>query len=179
MRLKPLGTLRLGLRWAVTLGLVLGLGGCSSLSDIKKLSPWYSANDVERISVYVAPDPALQFAVSIDVVFVYTEAVNIMLSGMNASDWFSQKPAITAGYSNQMDLLEWQMVPGFTDEGRPLPDKHSDALAVMAFAYYPDNPDAKVLISTLKRPWLVFANGSLSATESPPVHTAAGGVKGG
>lgn len=150
----------------------ISLGACSSLptlKDIAKISPWYKANKVESISVFVPADPELRYALNIDVAFVYTDAVLAMVNGLNGSDWFVQKPGIKAGYGDQIKIMQWQMVAGYADEGRLLPSDHSDALAVVAFAYYPENPNTKVILNEMEAPWLVFSQGKLSASNNAPL----------
>ena len=156
----------------VAIALTLGLMGCSSLPSLKDLNPWHKENQVRSLSVFVAPDPSLRFALNIDVVFVYSDAVLAMVNNLKGNEWFSQKSGIVSAYSNQVKVLEWQMVSGYADEGRSLPEDHSDALAVIAFAYYPPNPDARVVLNEFKNPWLVFAQGKLVASEVAPISTA-------
>lgn len=151
------------------------LSACSSvpsLSDIAKLSPFYKANQVKSIAVYVAPDDTLRYAISIDVVFVYSEAVLTMVNGMNATDWFSKKAGLTSGFGNQLEVLEWQMVAGYADDQTKLPSNHASALAVIAFAYYPDNPNAMVVLTEMETPWILFSDGNLTAVSQAPTSSS-------
>lgn len=153
------------------------LSACSSiptLDDVAQLSPWYKRNEVKQVSVYVTPDEGLRHAVNIDVVFVYKYTLLTMVSGMNALDWFEQKSAIKAGYGKSIDILEWQMVAGFADQKLELPERHADAYAVIAFAYYPENPDAKVVLTEIETPWVVFTSGKLTTAETAPVNYSEG-----
>jgi len=160
------------LRLLIILLLTIKLSACSSvptLSDIAKLSPWYTYNEVEEISLYVAPDPELRYALNIDVIFVYQDLLLTVLGDFSALDWFAQKPAILSSYSSDIDVLQWQVVPGFAEQSKTLPQRHSDAIAVMAFVYYPPNPDTKAVLTELKTPWLIFKQGKLSTLEHPPL----------
>ncbi len=150
--------------------LLLALSACTTLSGIySTLNPWHSENKVNSIAVYVKPDPELLHAVNIDVVFIYTDTVHAMLAGLDAIQWFQQKGGVIAGYSTQLDIMEWQMVSGYGVETKSLPKKHKDAIAVMAFAYSPDNPNAKAVLTELSTPWLVFESKQLKTQLKPPV----------
>lgn len=160
--------------------LLIGLSqliACSSLptlDDIAQLSPWYTYNEVEEITVYVHPDPELRYALNIDVIFIYQELVQTMVSDLTAIDWFSQKAGILASYGRQIDVLEWQVVPGFADQSLDLPKRHGDAIAVVAFVYYPPNPDTKAVLTEITTPWLVFKDGKLSTLTQPPLLSGKG-----
>ena len=154
----------------ILLFIQLSLSGCSGFSTIySTVNPWSRENEVDIISVYVAPDPELLHAVSIDVVFIYTETVHAMLAGLDAIQWFEQKQGVIAGYQTQFDLLEWQMVRGYSDQTQSLPEDHKDAIAVMAFAYSPDNPNAKAVLTELTSPWIVFEDKQLTTLQEAPV----------
>ncbi len=130
--------------------------------------PWYRANAVDSIAVYVVPDPDLGYAINIDVVFIYQEVALTVLKTMSAQDWFQQKDALLSAYGNQIDLLQWQIINGFGDNKKRLPNDRKQAIAVIAYANYPPNPNAKADLTTLSNPWLIFENGELSAkTKSP------------
>lgn len=150
--------------------ILLMLNGCSTFSSIySTLNPWSSENEVKSISVYVTPDPELLHAVSIDVVFIYTDTVHAMLAGLDAIQWFAQKQGVVSGYQTQLDILEWQMVRGYGDQSKSLPEDHKDAIAVMAFAYSPDNPNAKAVLTELSSPWVVFKDKKLTTLKEAPV----------
>lgn len=149
--------------------ITLTLCGCSVLPSLNSLNPWSSENSIESISVYIAPDPDLQHALNIDVVFIYSDTVHAMLAGFDAIQWFQQKSGVVAGYKTQLDILEWQMVSGYGDSAKSLPENHKDAIAVMAFAYFPDNPNAKAILTDLKTPWLVFESKQLKVQQEAPV----------
>jgi len=155
------------------------LGGCSSLSYVNSLMPWHRNNQVDEISVYVTPDTDVAYAISIDVVFIYSDVVQTMLSGLDAVQWFQQKAAIKGGYGPQLEILEWQMVKGYgaNNSSQPLPENHKDAINVMAFAYSPDNPKAKAVLTELATPWVVFDKGQLKVVTSAPVSTNGGQPK--
>ncbi len=160
------------LRLLIILLLTVEISACTSvptLSDIAKLAPWYSYNEVEEISVYVEPDPELRYALNVDVIFVYQDLLLTMVNGFSALDWFSQKPAILSSYGSSLDVLQWQVVPGFAEQSKKLPERHSDAIAVLAFVYYPPNPDAKAVLTELKTPWLIFKEGKLTTLAQPPL----------
>jgi len=151
--------------------LVLNLSACSvlpSVNDIKQAMPWYRANQVDQIGVYVVPDATLQYAINIDVVFIYNTLTNTVISGLTAEQWFQQKNGLKASYGQYIKTLEWQMVSGYGDNSKALPGNHKKALAVIAFALSPKNPNAKVDISQLSTPWLVFDKQQLTVKVSPP-----------
>lgn len=146
--------------------MLLGLSGCATISQYM---PWYSPNDVEQISVYVKPDPQINHAIEIDVVFVYSDTLETMLNGFSSQQWFEQKSGIISGYSHEMETLSWQLVSGYSDNSKSLPEKHKDALTVIAFANYPSNPNTKAVITNLETPWLIFDAAKMTVQNKAPI----------
>lgn len=151
--------------------LIALLSGCSIMSGLDTLNswmPWYRNNQVDSIAVYVKPDPELEHAVSIDVVFMYDDMIQTMLKEFDAIQWFEKKQALMTSYAPQLDVLQWQMVSGYGQKEKQLPEKHKDAIAVMAFAYYPGSPNTKAVLTDLETPWIVFDSDKLITQSGPP-----------
>jgi len=147
------------------------ISACSMLpnfENIKEAMPWYRANQVNQIGVYVAPDATLQYAINIDVVFIYNALTKTVISGLTAEQWFQQKNGLKAAYGQHINTLEWQLVSGFGDDSKILPRNHKQAIAVIAFALSPKNPTAKVEITQFNSPWLVFDEQQLTVQLTPP-----------
>jgi len=150
---------------------------CSILpnfNDIKQAMPWYRANQVDKIAVYVVPDATLQYAINIDVLFIYNTLAHTVISGLTAEQWFQQKNGLKASYGQHIKTLEWQMVSGYGDDSKPLPSNHKRAIAVIAFALSPKNPNAKIEITEFSTPWLVFDKQQLTVKLTPPNSAAQG-----
>ncbi|MDN4504007.1 hypothetical protein QX776_16460 [Alteromonadaceae bacterium BrNp21-10] len=142
------------------------LSACTLLNDV---NPWARNNQVNSVAVYVAPNENLHHAISIDVLFIYSNEALAALTDVNSNQWFQQKSAFLAGYQASIDILQWQMVAGFSDESIALPTNHKKALAVIAYADHPQNPNGKVILTDFKTPWLIFSNGQLKVQLTPPV----------
>ena len=142
--------------------LLLMLSGCFASNSL------FGQNGVESIGVYVAPNSELKYAVSIDVVFVYSEDLASRLADINGETWFQQKSAIISSYSSQLDLLEWQIVNGYADESRILPKGHRKAIKVLAFMYYPGSEQTRVDITNTSAPWLVVESKRLEVKLDSP-----------
>ncbi len=159
------------LRLIKTILIVGLLSGCSVMSGLETLNswmPWYRNNQVDSVAVYVKPDPDLDHAVSIDVVFIYDDMIQTMLKEFDAIQWFEKKQALMVSYAPQLDVLQWQMVSGYGRKTKQLPEKHKDAIAVMAFAYYPSSPNTKAVLTDLETPWVVFDSNKLITQSGPP-----------
>lgn len=154
--------------------LSLSLMACSTLQTIQESMPWYSGNEIETIGLKVNYDASLQHAISVDIVFVYDENLQALLSGATAEQWFSQKNGYIASYGTNMDVIHREVVPGYSEFITELPDRHSDAGTVIAFAYYAQNPNAKALITELETPWLLFDESQMTVVSEAPI-TADGG----
>lgn len=155
-----------------TVALCFVLSGCASVgsayNSVKQAMPWYRANDVDSIAVYVAPDASLRFAIAIDAVFVFDDMTLTVVKGLNSQQWFEQKNEILAKYHSALNVLNWTVVSGLGNSTKPLPNNHKEAIAVLAFANFPSNPNALVEITEIQTPWLVFENGQLRAENNRP-----------
>lgn len=142
--------------------------GCSTISNINEAMPWHSANEVKTLGISVSYDNQLQHAISVDVVFVYDIALAGMLTSASAIQWFDERPGYLASYSQNLDVIHREIVPGYNEVIDTLPDRHSDAIAVLAFAYYPLNPNTKADLTLLATPWLVFDSQQMQVLTIPP-----------
>jgi len=142
----------------------LVMSGCS-IRSFHELNPWHKNNSVENISIYVAPDPNLQFAISIDVVFIYNPETVNLIAKLDGYQWYQIKQSLIAGHGSDIDVLEWQMVSGFEDRGRVLPKNHKNAVKVLAFMNYPESKATSVEITHLISPRLLVEFKQLSVFE--------------
>lgn len=134
----------------------LHLSACSTMQSMNESMPWFSGNEVESVGLKVNFDAQLQHAISVDIVFIYDENLIALLSNADATQWFSEKAGYISSYGPSMDVIHREIVPGYSELMTELPDNHSDAKAVLAFAYYPLNPNAKAVLTSLPTPWLLF-----------------------
>lgn len=138
----------------------LVISSCS-FSGFSELNPWYSYNKVEVISVYVEPSSKFRSAISIDVVFIYTQEVADFIGQLDGLKWFELKPMINARYSSEVDTINWEMVPGNEQANRNLPENHKNAVKVLAFMNYPGSIKTSVDLTHLTTPRLVVASEQL------------------
>lgn len=148
--------------------LVMATTSCSSLQSINEKMPWYAGNDVENIGLQVMFDTQLEHALSVDIVFVYDENLLPLLFAADAGQWFQERAGYLTRYGTQMDVIHREIVPGYSEFIRALPNNHSDAKAVFAFAYYPFNPKAKADLTLIKTPWLTFDAQTMTVLNSAP-----------
>lgn len=149
----------------IYISVLLFITGCSS---VKSVNPWHKNNKVKAVSLFVAQDPNLRHAVDIDVVFVYGDIAYAVVSDINSVQWFEQKVGIRSGYGDKIKLKSWELVKGFGVQSKDLPKKSRKADGVFVFVNDPQNPNAKVVISDFKKPWIIYDGGNLSVTSSPP-----------
>ena len=149
------------------------LTGCSTLQSINESMPWHSGNQVETVGLKVNFDAQLQHAVSVDVVFIYDENLIAMLSNASAAQWFAEKKGYMANYGFNMDILHREIVPGYSEVISELPERHKDANAVIAFAFYPQNPNAKADLTELPTPWLLFDAQQMQVAAAAPTTSGA------
>lgn len=156
-------------RYLVFGGFALIGSGCSSLPNLRDINPFAGNNSVESIGLYIAPDSKLSYAVSVDVLFLYSEDSVEAIGKLESKDWFSQKAFLKATMGNEFELLEWQLVHAHGDIERELPRKHEEAVKVIAFARTPDfDKKLKVELTDMEAVWLIFKNGQLTAQENNP-----------
>lgn len=158
---------------ALSLLVVVWLQACSTMQSVNESMPWFSGNEVESIGLKVNFDAQLQHAISVDVVFVYDENLIALLSNADAGQWFAEKQGYISNYGFNMDILHREIVPGYSELIMALPEKHSDAKAVIAFAYYPLNPNAKAVLTEIPTPWLLFDAQNMQVMATAPTLTAA------
>ncbi|MCC2615013.1 hypothetical protein LJ739_02000 [Aestuariibacter halophilus] len=136
--------------------------GCSALQ-----APWSRANGLERLSVQMAPSAQLRYALSVDVLFVYDQQVLDVIAPLNAQQWFESKAAFQSMYGQHLRTVQMQLVTGVRFNDITLPDNHHRALAVLAFANDPGNPNTKVILTEQQAPLLIFDGNELLLREQP------------
>lgn len=151
-----------------TLLLSFWLSGCSTIQSINESMPWHSGNEVESIALQVKFDAQLQHAVSVDIVFVYDDNLIALLSNASAAQWFMEKKGYMANYGINMDIIHREIVPGYSESIVELPERHKDAKSVIAFALYPQNPNAKADLTLLATPWLLFDAQQMQVAAAAP-----------
>lgn len=157
-----------------TLLLSLLLTACSTVKSINESMPWYAANEVKSVGLMVKFDAQLQHAISVDVVFAYDENLVALLSNATATQWFSQKMGYIASYGHNMDIVHREIVPGYSEHITELPGRHSDAKAVVAFAYYPDDPTTIAVLTPFATPWLLFSAQTMTLLQTAPQMSVGG-----
>lgn len=158
--------------------ILLSTTSCSSLKSAKEsvaeTMPWYRANAVREIGLFVKDDKNLNHAVSVDIVFIYDENLQSLLENVSAQQWFNEKPGYLSSYAHLMDIVHREMVPGYNDRLEPMPKNYKDALSVVAFARYPQDPNAKAVLTEQETPWLIFSNDSMQLLTQAPAGLSGG-----
>lgn len=126
------------------------------METVNEYMPWYSGNEVQSIGLKVNSGTGLKYAVSVDIVFTYDDNLQALLTSISAQQWFQEKRGYMASYGPNMDVLQRQIVPGYSELIEVLPGRSDMAKGVFAFALYPDNPNAKAVLTPVATPWLIF-----------------------
>ncbi|WP_262693584.1 hypothetical protein [Kordiimonas aquimaris] len=108
---------------AVFLLLFLTLTGCG-----QQLDPF---------TMHVEDDN--ETALQIDLIAVSDNAVGAMLHSAGGAGWFSDKQAFLAGYSGNIAVRHYELVPGYVSAEMRWPSL-SDATMFMIAINYPDQP---------------------------------------
>jgi hypothetical protein len=143
---------------------------CSILTSFNKAMPWFSGNQVQSIGLKATFEEQLLHAIPVDVVFVYDQNLITLFANADADQWFSEKQKYIASYGFDLDIIHSEIVPGQCMLITELPNNHSEAKAVFAFAYYPLNPNAKAVLTELTTPWLLLDAQSMQVTGEPQQH---------
>lgn len=165
--------------FTVTLMLSVLVSGCSTISSaietsVATVNPWHTYNAVESIGLKVNPSTALKHAVSVDIVFAYDENLTTLLTSVSAQQWFNERSGYKASYGLNMDIVHREIVPGYSEIMTQLPERHGQAKAVFAFAFFPTNPNAKAVLSEVATPWLIFDAGQMTMLGQAPGGEAEG-----
>lgn len=150
------------------------MSACSTVESINESMPWYAANEVESVGLMVKFDAQLQHAISVDLVFAYDENLVALLSNATATQWFTQKTGYIASYGHNMDIVHREIVPGYSEHITELPERHSDAKAVVAFAYYPNDPTTIAVLTPFPTPWLLFSAQTMTLLQTAPQASVGG-----
>ena len=105
------------------------------------------------IAVTMPPDVQLEAAVMIDVVFVYEQTVVDKLP-FEQFGWISSRSEMLLRFANALDVVSIEIVPGSMIKELELPQRVSDAVAVLVYASHEDpvaesidiTADSKVLL---------------------------------
>ncbi len=141
------------------------------MAGLKTYVPFYHANAVEQVSLLVKNDNRLVHAVAVDLVFIFDQTVQANLENIDAQTWFNEKPGYRASYGGKIKLLSWELVRGYSASTQTLPDDHEDALSVVVFARYPNNPNTKAIVSELAHPWILLDASQMLVSETQPSAT--------
>jgi hypothetical protein len=100
-------------------------------------------------------------AIRIDVVFIYSQQALKMVEKIDGQEWFDSKPALVSVNASEIDVLQWELVPGYLDDNKVLPIDHKNAIKVLAFIYLPGSQKSRVDITHLVSPRLVVESKQL------------------
>lgn len=148
--------------------LIVLLTSCSTVSTVNEYMPWYAGNQVESIGLKVNTGASMKHAVSVDIIFAYDENLITLLTGVSSEQWFNEKRGYMASYGVNMDVIQRQIVPGYSELLTQFSDRSADAKGVFAFAWFPGNPNAKAVMTEVATPWLIFDQNQMTMVSAPP-----------
>lgn len=141
---------------------------CSTVQVVNEYMPWYSGNQVESVGLKVNTGSAMKYAVSVDIIFAYDENLVTLLTSTSSDQWFKEKQGYIASYGVNMDVIQRQIVPGYSELLNQFSERSDLAKGVFAFAFYPNNPNAKAVLTEVATPWLVFDEAQMTMVSSAP-----------
>lgn len=153
--------------------LAIALSGCqligqaSSIMDnsITKISSQVGLgpNSVESVGVMASYGGEPSAAI-VEIAFAYGDAAMTVISQVEASTWFTERPGYCRSYSNQLDVLRLEVPMGYSALLAELPANHVTAQAIFVFVKGVGKAD----VTMLKTPWINIVEGELSILEAPP-----------
>ncbi|BDX06556.1 hypothetical protein [Planctobacterium marinum] len=144
------------------------VSACSTVEMVNEYMPWYSGNSVESVGLKVNTGTAMNYAVSVDIVFAYDENLVTLLTSTSSDQWFKERQGYIASYGVNMDVIQRQIVPGYSELLDNFSERSALAKGVFAFAYYPNNPNAKAVLTEVATPWLVFDAAQMTMVSAAP-----------
>ncbi len=122
--------------WALLLAAAC-LGACAHTPEPDARHTQRSPLD--SIRVVATPHANHDAVTALDIVFVRDAAANARIPD-NAEAWFANKAQLALALGASIEVESRQIVPAMTIAAVELPRDHADAVAVYAFAAYPDAP---------------------------------------
>lgn len=149
------------------------VSACSTIETVNEFMPWYSGNEVQSVGLKVNTGSAMKYAVSVDIIFAYDENLMALMTNISSEQWFKEKSGYMASYGPKMDVIQRQIVPGYSELIEVFPGRSVMAKGVYAFAYYPNNPNAKADMTAVATPWLIFDEAQMTMVSAAPINAAA------
>lgn len=91
---------------------------------------------LDTISIYSDIDANQNSAISVDLVIVYDEEVEKMLSKLTAAKYFATSQQLRLDNPTLLDIWHWELVPGQIVQDFEPPQEQGDAFAAFVFANY-------------------------------------------
>ncbi len=118
-----------------------------------------------QISIVTKDNANGTTATAVDIVFVYSDKVTDLLP-KSAIDWFRNRDELRSNLRQHIDVAPVEIPPTFLLESVPLPERHSNAVKVIAYANYLDKKGLKPIdLTAFVHPLLTLEAKSISYTE--------------
>jgi type VI secretion system protein len=143
------------------------LGGCGIARSV---GSWLAdvgtpGNALTQISIVTKDNANDTSATAVDIVFVYNDTVYELLP-KSATVWFSKRDELRSSLRQYIDITSVEIPPTFLLESVPLPDRHSGAVKVVAYANYLDKKGLKPIdLTSFVHPLLTLEAKTINFTE--------------
>lgn len=97
-----------------------------------------AAAEVKSVFISSTLDPNAIIITEVDVIFIYDEEIANSLPDTKSA-WYSNKRNFTREAGDRMDIVNVFIPQGFDSEMASLPNRRSDALKVVVYAYHDDS----------------------------------------
>ncbi|MBT0587968.1 hypothetical protein [Alteromonas oceanisediminis] len=124
-------------------------------------------NHIKSIHAVVT-DNELNYAMKLDVVFVYDEKTLSLIHEFTNLTWFEQKVPAMLTFGESIDVHSLELVSLSPVRLTSLPDNVSDVIAVVAFANYPNISQEPVTTGTYDNVWLLVTPAGLEVSNNFP-----------
>lgn len=123
------------------IGLCIPLSGCSDGAlagavAMDKAKVW-----LEQVNFKVSKRVNGNAPVSVHLIIIYDDGVLGQVAAMTADQYFTAEPQLRKDHANDIDITEWEIVPGQEVESEPITLRKAYGKGAFIFARY-STPDA-------------------------------------
>lgn len=124
--------------------LVLSLAGCGVVESLYGDGVLFGA--ARRIEFRIAPDLNDNYPVAVELIVVYTKALEKELGALTAQEWFERRAQFLRDFSKEeMQAFRWEWVPGQAVAPQEF-DYNRGARSAILFASYATPGDHRVRV---------------------------------
>jgi type VI secretion system protein len=123
------------------IGLCILLSGCSDGALAGAVSMDKAKVWLEQVNFKVSKKVNSNAPVSVHLIIIYDDGVLGQVAAMTADQYFTAEPQLRKDHANDIDITEWEIVPGQEVESEPITLRKAYGKGAFVFARY-STPDA-------------------------------------